>query len=154
MEALLLDWANLLLRWAHLIAGISWIGTSFYFVALDRSLHKNKDDPPTLFGSAWEVHGGGFYHVQKYTSAPDHIPTELIWYRWEAYLTWVTGMGLMVVLYYANAGLYLIDPAKADLRPAQAIMISLASLGGGWLVYQELCRSRLGRHSSLLGLLV
>jgi uncharacterized membrane protein len=146
-----LDWANLLLRWAHMIAGITWIGTSFYFVALDFSLRKAANMPSGVAGEAWEVHGGGFYHVRKYLSAPETLPNDLIWFKWEAYLTWVTGFLLLVVLYYLQAGTYLIDPNVRDLAPWQAISISAASLALGWVLYTALCRSPLGRNTGLLG---
>src|SRR5687768_16526021 len=93
----IVDWLNLLLRWAHLIAGISWIGTSFYFVALDFSLRRRNDMRPGVLGTAWEVHGGGFYHVEKYVTAPSDLPEDLIWFKWEAYLTWLTGFLLLIV---------------------------------------------------------
>jgi uncharacterized membrane protein len=145
-----LDWANLLLRWAHMIAGIAWIGTSFYFVALDFSLRKAANMPSGVAGEAWEVHGGGFYHVRKYLSAPDTLPNDLIWFKWEAYLTWVTGFLLLVVLYYLQAETYLIDPNVRDLAPWQAIFISAASLALGWVLYTALCRSPIGRNTGLL----
>ncbi|MEM7071576.1 MAG: urate hydroxylase PuuD [Pseudomonadota bacterium] len=114
MENFVLEWANLLIRWGHLIAGIGWIGTSFYFVALDMSLRRYEGQKEKVAGSVWEVHGGGFYHVEKYRLAPDHLPKDLVWYKWEAYLTWVTGMGLMAVQYYTKADLFLIDSQKVD----------------------------------------
>jgi uncharacterized membrane protein len=149
-ELLSLDWANLFIRWAHLIAGIAWIGTSFYFVALDFSLRKEANMPPGVAGEAWEVHGGGFYHVRKYLTAPETLPKDLIWFKWEAYLTWVTGFLLLVVLYYLQAESYLIDPNIMPLRPWQAIAISVLSLALGWLFYTALCRSPIGRHTAML----
>jgi uncharacterized membrane protein len=145
-----LDWANLLIRWAHMIAGIAWIGTSFYFVALDFSLRKAAQMPAGVAGEAWEVHGGGFYHVRKYLTAPEKLPNDLIWFKWEAYLTWVTGFLLLIVLYYLQAGSYLIDPNVAALTPWQAVAISVASLLIGWIVYTALCRSPLGQHTGWL----
>ena len=146
-----LDWANLLIRWGHMIAGIAWIGTSFYFVALDFSLRKHGALPKGVAGEAWEVHGGGFYHVRKYLSAPETLPKDLIWFKWEAYLTWVTGFLLLVVLYYFQAETYLIDPSVMPLTRWQAIGISVGSLAAGWLLYSALCRSPLGRNAGLLG---
>ncbi len=146
-----LDWPNLLLRWGHMIAGIAWIGTSFYFVALDFSLRKHGNLPPGVGGEAWEVHGGGFYHVRKYLSAPAKMPDHLIWFKWEAYLTWVTGFLLMIALYYVGAETYLIDPQVMALSQWQAIGISVASLIAGWLVYDGLCRSPIGRNTGLPG---
>jgi uncharacterized membrane protein len=152
MEVFLSDWLNLALRWAHMIAGIGWIGTSFYFIGLDVSLRKRAGDKEGVLGSAWEVHGGGFYHIEKYAVAPKKMPGDLIWYKWEAYLTWVTGFALLAVQYYVHASTYLIDPGVADLAPWQAILISVASLVAGWLIYDGLCRSPLGRHTVALGL--
>ncbi|MBL8572141.1 MAG: urate hydroxylase PuuD [Hyphomicrobiaceae bacterium] len=150
METFLLDWSNLLLRWAHLILGIGWIGTSFYFIGLDVSLRKREGLPADVYGSSWQVHGGGFYDVRKYTVAPSQLPPDLIWFKWEAYLTWVTGFALIVVQYYFNATAYLIDPGKLALTPAMAIGISVVSLGLGWLVYNGLCRSPLGASQPAL----
>ncbi|MFN0193415.1 MAG: urate hydroxylase PuuD [Aestuariivirga sp.] len=148
------DWLNFVIRWGHLVAGISWIGTSFYFVALDFSLRKRDGLPAGVAGEAWEVHGGGFYNVQKYITAPSSLPKDLIWFKWEAYLTWVTGFLLLIVLYYFNASTYLIDPSVMALSPWQAIGISVASLVAGWAIYDALCRSPLGRSTGVLGLLV
>lgn len=148
MDVFLGEWANLLLRWAHMIVGIGWIGTSFYFVALDYSLNR-KGAGPGLFGSAWQVHGGGFYHVEKYTVAPPQLPPHLHWFQWEAYLTWVTGFGLLIVQYYLHANAYLIDPAVMPLTPLEAIGISVASLAAGWVIYDLLCRL-LGDRTLLL----
>ncbi|MDE2384033.1 MAG: urate hydroxylase PuuD [Alphaproteobacteria bacterium] len=154
LDPFLLEWLNILTRWGHLIAGISWIGTSFYFVALDLSLRADAPLPPGVKGEAWEVHGGGFYHVQKYLSAPANLPPHLIWFKWEAYLTWITGFLLIIVQYYAQAESYLIDPAILPLLPWQAVAISVASLAAGWLVYDLLCRSPIGRHTGVLALCV
>jgi uncharacterized membrane protein len=145
-----LDWANLFIRWGHMIAGIAWIGTSFYFVALDFSLRKEATMPPGVGGEVWEVHGGGFYHVRKYLTAPETLPKDLIWFKWEAYLTWVTGFLLLVVLYYLQADSYLIDPNVMPLTQWQAIAISVASLILGWLLYTALCKSPVGRGTGLL----
>ncbi len=150
MDVFLGEWANLLLRWAHMIVGIGWIGTSFYFVALDYSLHREKTKKG-VFGAAWQVHGGGFYHVEKYTVAPPHLPPHLHWFQWEAYLTWVTGFGLMIVQYYLHANAYLIDPAVMALTPLQAIAISIVSLLAGWVIYDVLCRF-LGERMFLLAI--
>ncbi len=146
MEAYALDWAQLLIRWVHLVTGIAWIGASFYFVFLDLSLRPPKasgDADAGVGGELWAVHGGGFYHVQKYKVAPAVLPSPLHWFKWEAYWTWMSGVALLVVLYYVHADLYMIDRSVADLVPWQAIAISLAFLAGGWLFYDQLCR-RLG----------
>jgi uncharacterized membrane protein len=148
------EWINLLLRWAHLIVGIGWIGTSFYFVGLDYSLSVKEKLAPGVMGTAWQVHGGGFYHVEKFTVAPPHLPEHLHWYLWEAYLTWLTGFGLMVIQYYLHAKAYLIDPAVLALEPWQAVVLSIVSLAVGWLIYDGLCRSPIGRHTTVLSLAV
>lgn len=148
--AFAMDWMNLLFRWAHLVVGIGWIGTSFYFIALDLSLRKRAGMKEGVAGTAWEVHGGGFYHVEKYLVAPKELPEDLIWYKWEAYLTWMTGFALLVVQYYANATAYLIDPSVLELTPGEAVLISMLSLGGGWLIYDRLCKSPIGRNTPLL----
>ncbi|HZA01909.1 MAG TPA: urate hydroxylase PuuD [Hyphomicrobiaceae bacterium] len=145
MSAFVADWLNLLIRWAHLIAGIGWIGTSFYFIALDLSLKKRERMREGVDGTAWEVHGGGFYHVERYTVAPKELPDDLIWYKWEAYLTWVTGFLLLLTQYYWHATAYLIDPRVLELAPAGAIGISIVSLIVGWFTYDGLCRSSLGK---------
>jgi uncharacterized membrane protein len=153
------DWLDLLLRWLHVIAAIAWIGTSFYFVLLDQSLRFPKDVADReagVGGELWEVHGGGFYVVQKYRVAPPELPDQVAWFKWEAYTTWLSGFGLMVVLYYLNAGTYLVDPAVADLEDWQAIAISIALLAAAWIVYDILCRLLGGRElvlgASILGL--
>jgi uncharacterized membrane protein len=148
------EWINLLLRWAHMIVGIGWIGTSFYFVALDYSLGSTEKLAPGVMGTAWQVHGGGFYHIEKFTVAPPHLPEHLHWFVWEAYLTWVTGFGLLVIQYYVHAKAYLIDPAVMPLEPWQAIAISVGSLAAGWAIYDGLCRSKAGDSSVVLALAV
>ena len=140
MGVFLGEWSNLLLRWAHMIVGIGWIGTSFYFIALDYSLNQKERKSPGVFGTAWQVHGGGFYHVEKFTVAPPHLPEHLHWFKWEAYLTWVTGFGLLIVQYYFHASAYLIDPAVMPLTTLQAVGLSVASLLVGWFVYDQICK--------------
>jgi uncharacterized membrane protein len=144
------DWLNLLIRWGHLIAGIAWIGTSIYFIALDFGLHKSATLPKGVSGEAWQVHGGGFYHVEKYLTAPETLPKDLVWFKWEAYLTWVTGFALLVLLYYLQASTYLIDPAIWDATPLEAIGVSLASLFMGWIIYSLLCRALVGQKTTTL----
>ncbi|MEJ8475916.1 urate hydroxylase PuuD [Roseibium algae] len=148
--AFAMEWFNLLFRWAHLIVGIGWIGTSFYFIALDLSLRKRPGMKEGVSGTAMEVHGGGFYHVEKYLVAPKEVPEDLIWYKWEAYLTWVTGFALLVVQYYFNAKAYLIDPSVLVLTPGEAVLISVFSLVGGWFIYDRLCKSPIGKNVPLL----
>ncbi|HET7745375.1 MAG TPA: urate hydroxylase PuuD [Gaiellaceae bacterium] len=137
------DWLDLLLRWLHVIAAIAWIGTSFYFVLLDQSLRlpkKREDSEAGVGGELWEVHGGGFYHVQKYQVAPPALPDHLAWFKWEAYTTWLSGFGLLVVLFYLDAHANLIDPTVADLSTWEAIAISVGLLAAAWIVYDLLCR--------------
>ena len=124
-------WGNLLFRWLHVIAAMAWIGASFYFIALDNHLEPPKDPDDAkrgIAGEAWEVHGGGFYRVEKYRVAPEQLPEPLHWFKWEAYTTWLSGFGLFIVVYYSHASSYLIDPTVADLRPWEAIAISVAGI--------------------------
>jgi len=137
------EWLDLLVRWLHVVAAIAWIGSSFYFIALDNHLRPPEDEADAergVGGEAWEIHGGGFYQVQKYRLAPRTLPEPLHWFKWEAYTTWLSGFALLIVLYYVNADTYLIDKSVADLRPWQAIAISVALLVVAWLVYDGLCR--------------
>jgi uncharacterized membrane protein len=153
MTAYLFDIASLLGRWLHLIAGIAWIGASFYFVWLDDSLRAPKRRELTdagVAGELWAVHGGGFYNAQKYAVAPAELPETLHWFYWEAYTTWLSGFFLLCLLYFGQAEIYLIDPSVAALSKPAAIGIALAFLAGGWVVYDLLCRSPLGRHERAL----
>ena len=143
------EWLNLALRWLHLVAGIAWIGSSFYFVWLDNHLRKPAEGEAS--GELWSVHGGGFYHNQKYQVAPSAMPDQLHWFKWEAYFTWISGFSLLVLIYYVGAESYLIDPAKAALSPVQGIAIGLAAQALGWLVYDLLCRSPVGSSNLALG---
>ncbi len=150
IDPYLSDWLNLLLRWLHVIAGIVWIGTSFYFVALDSHLRPAKNEEGVA-GEAWEVHGGGFYRVSKYQVVPRELPEPLHWFKWEAYTTWLSGFALLVVLYYLDADAYLVDRSVADLDAWQAVAISLALLVLSWFIYDGLCRV-LGERELLLAL--
>jgi uncharacterized membrane protein len=141
-----LDWLNLIARWAHLIAGISWIGASFYFVWLDDSLTppENPDDVRRgMAGELWAVHGGGFYHNQKFLTGPrgEPLTENLHWFKWEAYSTWFTGMLMLAIVYWAGASTFLIDKSVLDLTPPAAIAISIGTLVAGWLGYDLLCRA-------------
>ena len=151
MDVDIYAWMNLALRWLHLIAGISWIGASFYFVWLDNHLRPAKEPKPGLGGEVWSVHGGGFYHKQKYLVAPEQMPDELHWFKWEAYTTWLSGFALLVLIYYVSADSFLIDRSKVILTQWQAIGFGLAMLAGGWLVYDALCRSSLGQNVVVFG---
>jgi uncharacterized membrane protein len=154
MSAFVVEWLNLLVRWAHMIVGIGWIGTSFYFIALDLSLRKREGMHEGVYGTAWEVHGGGFYQVEKYLVAPKELPPDLVWYKWEAYLTWATGFLLLIVQYYWNADAFLISRDVLPMLPAEAIVISIASLLAGWFIYDWLCKSRIGRNTLALAIAV
>jgi uncharacterized membrane protein len=135
------EWLDFLARWLHVIAGIVWIGTSFYFIALDNHLRPpGREAGEGVGGEAWEIHGGGFYRVQKYRVAPPSLPERLLWFKWEAYTTWLSGFALFVLLYYVNARTYLIDKSVADLSPTAAIAISIGLLVVAWVVYDVLCR--------------
>lgn len=151
MIADLLAWLNLGVRWLHVIAGIAWIGSSFYFMWLDARLKADATTPQGVQGDLWAVHGGGFYHKRKYLSVPPDMPDDLHWFKWEAYTTWLSGFALLGVIYYLGAPTYLIDPSKAALAPWQAVAIGLAFLAGGWLLYDGLCRSPLGQRLRLFG---
>ena len=140
-----LDWLNLVVRWAHVVAGVSWIGASFFFVWLDDSLTppaKPEDAQNGIIGELWSVHGGGFYHSQKFLTGPkrEPLPHDLHWFKWEAYATWLSGMAMLAVVYWAGASTFLIDRSVLDLTPAAGIAISIASIVAGWLVYDALCR--------------
>ena len=158
MEAYLLDWANLLIRWLHLITGVAWIGASFYFVMLDCSLRKpvkSEDSERGVSGELWAVHGGGVYHSQKFLVGPKGEPLSehLHWSKWEAYTTWMSGMGLLVIIYWIGAKTYLIDQQVLALTPLQAISISAGFLAGGWVVYNSLCRLLRGKETLLVAII-
>jgi uncharacterized membrane protein len=150
-------WLDLIFRWFHVIAAIVWIGTSFYFVALDQHLHEPREDKDRergVAGESWEIHGGGFYRIEKFRVAPPQLPRPLHWYKWEAYWTWLTGFALVVILYYLQAGTNLIDPSVADLDTWEAVLISIGGLAVAWLVYDALCRTIGRRSEPLLALCV
>jgi uncharacterized membrane protein len=148
------DWAGFAVRWLHVITAMAWIGSSFYFIALDLGLRKVPNLPVGAHGEEWQVHGGGFYHIQKYLVAPENMPDHLTWFKWESYTTWLSGAALLMIIYWVGGELYLIDPAKADLTLWQGILISAASLSIGWLVYDFLCKSPLGERPTVLMVLL
>jgi uncharacterized membrane protein len=154
METYLFELASLLGRWLHIIVGIAWIGASFYFVWLDNHLLKPTSIPDGVAGEVWAVHGGGFYHSQKYRVAPTTLPGTLHWFYWEAYSTWLSGMFLMCLMYYARAELYLIDPEVAALSKPAAIALGLGVIVATWIIYDALCRSPLGGKDAQLGVAV
>jgi uncharacterized membrane protein len=152
LELVLTEWAGSILRWLHVVAGIAWIGSSFYFIHLDLSLKPRPGLPAGVKGDEWQVHGGGFYHMMKYLVAPAQMPDTLTWFKWEAYTTWLSGFALLVVVYYLGANLFLIDKSVLDMTPVQAAGIAFTSLVISWLVYEGLCRSPLGKHEVALAL--
>mgnify|MGYP002620567847 FL=1 len=143
-------WAEFALRWLHVITAIAWIGSSFYFIALDLGLRKAPDLPPGAHGEEWQVHGGGFYHIRKYLVAPAQMPEHLTWFKWESYATWLSGFALMAMIYYLGAEFYLIDPSVMELTVWQAVGISVGSLVLGWLAYDAICKSRFGDDNTRL----
>jgi uncharacterized membrane protein len=147
---ILWEWAEIAVRWLHVITAIAWIGSSFYFIALDLGLHRDRNLASGADGEEWQVHGGGFYHVQKYLVAPAAMPDHLVWFKWESYATWLSGFALLVLVYYMGAELYLIDPTVMELTTAQAIGISIGSLAFGWVVYNGLCRVFVNADQTLL----
>ena len=153
MELIIWAWLDLGVRWLHVIAGIAWIGSSFYFVHLDSSLKRVADLPEGAGGEAWQVHGGGFYHMVKYMVAPARMPEKLTWFKWEAYATWLSGMGLLIIVYYFNAQLYLIDDHVLELPVWGAVLISLLGITLGWAAYDQLCKSRIGGNETTLAAL-
>jgi uncharacterized membrane protein len=153
MEAYLHDWLSLLLRWVHFITGVAWIGASFYFNWLENHLER-QNAAEGLAGDLWAVHGGGFYHLEKYQVAPATLPPTLHWFKYEAYFTWITGFALLCTVYYWNAGAFLIDRSAADISSATAIAIGLSSMVLSWLFYDLLCRSPLKRKGGFLALLI
>ncbi len=155
MEGYILEWLNLLGRWVHLVTGIAWIGASFYFVWLDNSLRAPKEAADAelgVGGEVWSVHGGGFYHAQKYKVAPPELPQTLHWFKWEAYTTWITGMFLLCLMYWYQAEIYLIDPSVLALSKPVAVLLGMLTLIVGWIVYDQLCKSKIGEEENKLSL--
>jgi len=152
MKAVVLEWVSLGLRWAHVMAGIAWIGTSFHFIWLDASLKKRAGQPDDIAGETWMVHSGGFYLAEKYMVAPERMPADLHWFKYEAYFTWLTGFLLLAIIYYLGAEAFLIDNAKMPLDVPRAVMLSAGSLAAGWFVYDALCRSPLGEKTGPLAI--
>ncbi len=150
--AVMWDWIAFAVRWLHVITAIAWIGSSFYFIALDLGLNRNIEGPAD--GEEWQVHGGGFYHIQKYLVAPKEMPEHLVWFKWESYATWLSGAAMLAVLYWVGAELYLIDPNVMELAVWQAVLISAGSLAIGWVLYDQLCKSPLGESPTTLMLIL
>jgi len=157
MDAFFLDWLNILVRWLHFITGIAWIGSSLYFIWLDNHLEQPRsagDSNKGVGGELWSVHGGGFYHAQKYKTAPSVMPDNLHWFKWEAYSTWLSGMFLLGLVYFLGAEIYLIDRSVADLSVLVAVSISIGFIVGGWVVYDLLCKSPLASNDRLFALVL
>ncbi|RWF70069.1 MAG: cysteine desulfurase [Mesorhizobium sp.] len=152
--AIFWDWLSFAVRWLHVVTSIAWIGSSFYFVALDLGLRQRPGMPVGAFGEEWQVHGGGFYHIQKYLVAPAEMPEHLTWFKWESYATWLSGFAMLCVVYYAGADLFLIDPNVLAMSLPTGILLSLATIGVGWVVYDLLCRSPLGNSDTGLMLVL
>ena len=156
MEAYLLEWLNLFVRWLHFVTGIAWIGSSFYFIWLDDHLQdpRAEDAASGVSGELWSVHGGGFYHSQKYMAAPAVLPDRLHWFKWEAYSTWLSGIFLLGLVYFVGAEVYLIDRTVAELNVAAAVGIAIAFIVGGWVVYDLLCRSPLAQNANVFAIVL
>src|SRR5690554_7458960 len=136
MNPHLIEWLDLVIRWLHVITGVAWIGASFYFVWLENMLERDKADlPPNIEGDLWAIHGGGFYYLTKYKVAPEKLPETLHWFKWEAYATWITGVCLLFIVYYMNAGAYMVDAGVAAISPGVSIAIGIGSLVVGWIFY-------------------
>ena len=145
------EWGSILLRWLHVTAAIAWIGGSFFFMHLDASLRKRGGMPAGVSGISWQVHGGGFYQMSKYTLAPPSLPDDLIWHKWQSYWTWISGFCLLCWVYYGQSSFFLIDPAVLALQPWQAALIGIVSLALGWIVYDLICKSPLAKNDVTLG---
>jgi uncharacterized membrane protein len=155
MDMVILEaWLELAVRWLHVTTAIAWIGSSFYFIALDLGLRQAPDLPEGAHGEEWQVHGGGFYNIQKYMVAPARLPEHLIWFKWESYMTWLTGFFMLVLVYYLGGELYLVDPGVLDIPVWQAVLISLGSLAFGWIVYDLICKSGFGDNNTRLMVLL
>ena len=154
MEAHIAEWLHLLVRWIHFIVGVAWIGASFYFNWLENHLDRKPPQEEGIAGNLWAVHGGGFYHLKKFTNGPAKLPEVLHWFKWEAYMTWVSGCTLLCIVYYYNAKAMMIDPLVAELSPMAAVAIGGGSLVVSWFVYDLLCRTALKSKPVLLGLLI
>ena len=152
--AVMWDWIAFSVRWLHVITAMAWIGASFYFIALDLMLKPAPGMPDGASGEEWEVHGGGFYHTTKYMVAPERLPEHLTWHKWQSYSTWLSGAALLMIIYWVGGELYLLDPTKAELSLWQGVLISAAAIGVGWVLYDFLCKSKLGDHPTAMMLVL
>ena len=152
--AVIWDWIGFSVRWLHVITAMAWIGASFYFIALDLMLRDAPDLPEGASGEEWEVHGGGFYHTTKYMVAPARLPEHLTWHKWQSYSTWLSGAALLMIVYWVGGEIYLLDPTRAELSLWQGILLSAASIVVGWVVYDVLCKSKLGDHPTAMMLVL
>ena len=152
--AVIWDWVAFSVRWLHVVTAMAWIGASFYFIALDLMLKPAHSLPEGASGEEWEVHGGGFYHTVKYMAAPSKMPEHLTWHKWQSYSTWLSGAVLLMIVYWVGGELFLLAPNKADLNLWQGILISGGSLTVGWLLYDQMCKSKLADHPTALMLLL
>ncbi len=153
LEAHVMEWLNLVVRWAHVVLGISWIGASFYFIFLENSLNRTENLRDELAGNLWAIHGGGFYYVEKYKTAPPVLPKHLHWFKYEAYFTWLSGFVLMTLVYYMNAKAFMIDPSVRNISTEAAIGIGVGTLIGGWILYDLLCKTSLLHKKKLFGVI-
>ena len=143
-DAYTANWLHLIARWAHILTGAAWIGTSFYFIFLNNSIRppdNEQDSGAKVKGVVWMVHGGAFYRTTKYDGAPERLPTTLHWFKWEAYLTWISGIAMLALIYWGQARAYMVDPAVADISTTQAVLTGVGSIVGGWIVYDLLIRT-------------
>ncbi len=153
LEGNVMEWVNLVVRWAHVVFGIAWIGASIYFIFLENSLNRTKDLRDELAGNLWAIHGGGFYYIEKYKGAPKEFPEKLHWFKYEAYFTWVTGIILLTLVYYMNAKSFMIDPAVSDITPLTSVLLGIGSMIIGWFLYDIMCRSSLLAKPKLFGII-
>ncbi len=155
MDWIILEsWLEFAVRWLHLTTAMAWIGSSFYFIALDLGLRKAPDLPEGAHGEEWQVHGGGFYNIQKYLVAPARLPEHLIWFKWESYMTWISGFSMLILVYYLGGELYLVDPNVLDIPVWRAVLIPLGSLSIGWILYDLICKSKFGDNNTRLMILL
>ena len=154
LEIIVLDWIEFAVRWVHVITAIAWIGSSFYFIALDLGLKISPSLPEGVKGEEWQVHGGGFYNIRKFTIAPPELPENLVWFKWESYATWLSGFALLAIVYYGGAELMLIDSSVLDISVTMAVLASIFSLIIGWVLYNIICNTNIGKNDTRLMLML